>query len=86
MKFGPEPAHQTGALFGGADSVELDQMEENVLGGKIRRPAVGFGNGTIEIVVEIPENRDETAFVNELACVAERLTGAELIEDVVHFG
>ena len=67
LEFGTEPADQAGALFGGTGGVEFDQAEKNVFGGKIRGPAVGFGDGAIEIVVEVAEDRDEAVVVNRLA-------------------
>ena len=67
LEFRTEPADQAGALFGGTDGVEFDQAEKNVFGGKILGPAVGFGDGAIEIVVEVAEDRDEAVVVNRLA-------------------
>ena len=67
LEFRTEPADQARALFGGTGGVEFDQAEKNVFGGKIRGPAVGFGDGAIEIVVEVAEDRDEAVVVNRLA-------------------
>ena len=75
LKFGAEPADEAGAFFGGTGGVEFDQAEKNIFGGKLRGPAVGFGDGVIEIVVEFAENRDEAAVVNGLAGGRERLAG-----------
>ena len=61
LKFGAEPADQAGAFFGGTGIVEFDEAEENILGGEIGLPAVGGGDGGIEIVVEVAQNRYEAA-------------------------
>src|ERR1019366_761122 len=86
LKLGPEPSHQTGTFFGGTGGVKLDQAEKDVFGGQFRGPAVGLGDGAIQIVVEVSKDRYEAVVVNHLAGGRERLAGAELLDDVVHFG
>jgi hypothetical protein len=86
LKLGPQPPNEPGALFSGASGVEFDQAEEDVLGGKIGRPAVSFGDGEVEVVVDLAEDRDEAAVVNDLTGGAEGLAGAEFLQDVVHLG
>ena len=86
LEFGAEPPHQPGAFVGGAGGVQFDEAEENVFGGEIRLPAVGFGHGAIEVVMDIPEHRDKALIVDHLAGSIERLARAEFGEDVVHFG
>lgn len=86
LELGADPPNQPGAFFGGAGGVQFDKAEENVLGGEIRLPAVGFGHRAIEVVVDIAEDGNEALIVNRLAGSIERLTGAEFLQDVVHFG
>jgi hypothetical protein len=86
LEFGTEPANEPRPFFGGAGGVEFHQAEEDVFGGEVRGPAVGFGDGTIKVVVEVAEDGDKAAVVNYLAGGVEGLAGAEFIEDVVHVG
>jgi len=86
LKIGAEPADETGAFLGGARGVELDEAKEDLFGWKVLGPTVGFGDGAIQIVVEVPKNRNQTVVVDDLAGGAERLAGAEFFEDVVHLG
>ena len=50
------------------------------------REGVGFGDGGVEVVVELAEDGDEAVFVGELFFGVERGAGAEFFEDVVEVG
>jgi hypothetical protein len=50
------------------------------------REGVGFGDGGVEVVVELAEDGDEAVFVSELFFGVERGAGAEFFEDVVEVG
>jgi len=83
LELGAEPADEAGAFLGGAGGVQFHETEEDVLGREIGGPAVGFGDGAVEVVVQAAENRDEAVIVDHLAGGAERLSGAEFLEGVV---
>ncbi len=48
------------------------------------RPAIGFEDGGVEIVVELLEDGDEALVVDGFFFGVERLSRAELFQDVVH--
>ena len=53
------------------------------LGGREVAPSVGFGDGGVEVVVELAEDGYEAVFVGELFLGVERGAGADFFEDVV---
>ena len=52
--------------------------------GEVGGPAVGGGDGGVEFVVELAEDRDEAVVVDGLFLGGEGASGAEGGEDVVH--
>ncbi len=86
LEIGAEPADEAAAFFFGPLVVEGDEAGEDFFVGEVDGPAVGVGNGGVEVLVNLAEDGDESLLVNRLFFCGERLAGAELFEDVVHAG
>ena len=86
LEFGAEPADDAAAFFVGPLVVEGDEPGEDFFVGEVGGPAVGVGDGGVEVVVDLAEDGDEALLVDVLFLCGERLAGAELFEDVVHAG
>lgn len=67
-----EPADVAALFFGGAFVVEGDEAGEDGLLGKVGGPAVGVGDGGVEVAVELLEDGDEALFVDRLFFGGER--------------
>jgi len=83
---GAEPADLALGFFAGAFGVEGDEAFEDFGVGERTRPAVGFEDGGVEVVVELFEDGDEGFVVDVFFFGGEWLVGAEFFEDVVHPG
>ena len=85
---GAEPADVAGLFLGGAGVVEGDEAGEE-FGFALGRewvqvgPTVGFQHGGIQLVVDLPEQGDEALVVEGFLFGVQRVTGAELFEDIV---
>lgn len=86
LEVGAEVADEAAAFLGGALVVEGDEAGEDFVIGEVGGPAVGIGDGGIEVVVNLAKDRNEALFVDFLFLLRERLAGAEFFEDVVHAG
>ena len=83
LEGGAEVADLAGAFFGGALGVQGAKVGEDGVVARGGREGVGFGDGGVEVVVELAEDGDEALFVGELFLGVERGAGAEFFEDVV---
>ncbi len=86
LEVGSEPADYAAAFFVGALVIKGDKAGKDFFVGEVGGPAVGIGDGGVEVVVNLAEDGDEALLVNRLFFGVERLAGAELFEDVVHAG
>jgi len=98
LEVGAEVADDSLLLFFVTLMIEGDEVGEDLVVGEGRRPAVGFEDGGVEVVVELFEDGNQTFVVNFLFLRGERrgrrprerapwaLEGAEFFEDVVHVG
>ena len=66
LEVGAEPADDAAAFFFGALVVEGDESAEDFFVGEIGGPAVGVGDGGVEIVVDLFEDGDEALLVDFL--------------------
>src|SRR5215467_7153051 len=64
----------------GARGVQFDQSEEDVLGRELGGPAVGVGNGAVEVLVEVAEDRHESAEAFARAESVERLRAERIVK------
>lgn len=79
----PEPADLAVALFTVAFSVECDETTQDFLVGQIGRPAVGFGDRFVQIVVQGAKNRYECLLVDRSVTIVQRFTDPLLGQNVV---
>ena len=66
--------------------VEGDESAEDFFVGEIGRPAVGVGDGGVEIVVDLFEDGDEALLVDRLFFFVSGFGGAEFFQHVIHAG
>jgi hypothetical protein len=64
LELGPQPAHDAAALFPGALGVERHQPAKDLLVAQLRRPAVGVGDGGVEVVVDLPQHQHQPLLVD----------------------
>ena len=88
---GAEPADVAALLLGAAFVVEGDEAREEfgfALGRERMQvgPAVGFEHGGVQLVVDLPQQRDEALVVEGFLLGVQRVAGAELFEDIVKAG
>lgn len=84
VEVGAEVADFFLRFFGGAGSVKRDEAFEDLIVGKIGEPAVDFGDGRIEFVVQLHENGYQSLFVTCFFFGSDRFVGAQFGEYVVH--
>jgi len=77
VHFHPEPAWVAPAAWNSAAAngcgrsflgctfgIEIDESEQDIFVGHVQWPVVGFGYGCIELIVDVPEHRDEAALMD----------------------
>ena len=83
---GPQPADEAFGLLGPALLVELDQAGKDLLVGEIPRPAVGVEHRSVDLLVQMLDDRDEPALMDVLLLLGQRRAGPQLLQDVVEPG
>jgi hypothetical protein len=83
---GAEVADDALGFLGGALGIEGDEACEDLLVGQISAisPAVGLGDGGIEVVVELAEDRDESLIVDHLFLGCEGASSISLAQCLEH--
>ncbi len=66
LVLGPKPAHEAARFLFRAFLVERHEAREDVFVGKIDRPAVGLGDGGVELVVKLLQDQHEAVVEDAL--------------------
>jgi hypothetical protein len=67
LEFWAEPTNSACSFVSGSGRVEVDEAKEDFLGRKVSGPTICLSDGTVKVVVEMAENRDESVIVDSLA-------------------
>ena len=78
LEFVAEPADQAALFFLGPLGVERDQAAEDFFVGEVMGPAIGVGDGGVEVVVDLPQHRHQPLLVNVLH-VGDRQAGMQCL-------
>ena len=73
-------------LFLGPLVVEGDEVLQDVVLGEALGPAIGFGHGGVDAVVDVLEQAHQPVLVDLLILARDPLASAKLFEGVIHLG
>lgn len=66
--------------------VQRDESGEHFLLGQIHRPAIGLGHGSVDLVMIVLEDEDETIIAHAFIVASEQRTRLQLLQHIVHLG